>query len=71
MQVGDVRAAARLGDRERADLLAREHRGQHARLQFRAADRAIGGAPIVWENRLGMHAADAGERISSARITMR
>ena len=36
-QIGDVGAAARLGDRERRYLLARQNFRQHPRLEFRAA----------------------------------
>ena len=34
-EIGDVGAAARLGDRERGNLLARQHLRQHPRLHFR------------------------------------
>ncbi len=39
LEVGDVAAAARLGDAERDDLVAREHRRRDALLQFLRAER--------------------------------
>ena len=53
-QVGDVGAAARLGDGERRDLLARQHLRQHPRLHLRARGAAIGGEPMVWLIRLAL-----------------
>ena len=47
-QVGNVGAAAGLGDGERRDLLAGEHRGSTRALIACEPKRAIGGAPMVW-----------------------
>jgi hypothetical protein len=51
----DVRAAARLGDRQRRDLLAAQHRRDHLLLQApRCHAAAIGGRPMLCENRLAI-----------------
>ena len=61
-QVRHIRSAARLGDRQRADLLAREHGRQHARFQLRAAGARDRRRADLVREQAGMHAADAGER---------
>ena len=68
-QIGDIGAAARLGNRQRGDFLARQHLRQHPRLISGRAARAIGGEPMVWLIRLAL-TPPAPARASSCEATI-